>query len=730
MNRIDIWFALVVELAVLATLFPLIAWGIAALLKRRSAALRCRVWMLALIALLTFPAVSRMLPRFPSTEIPGTAIRYVPGSLDGFESQNFVLPRIDIPKTSSVTVGNDTAFEFRSTVMLLLETAAVVGWASGAVFLLLTLAVSIRAARKLLRNASEKTVAEPWKAAVENIARKLRIRAPRLAVNESISVPMVVGVLHPTVLLPGEHVDWSPAERDGVLLHELSHLKRRDPLGLVFSRIVVAIYWFHPFVWKVAERQKIERETACDDAVLLHGEEPHGYATFLLKIAAGRPTSWTPALCLAMSETNPVEERIDSVLDAKKPRTPLMRPAYWWTLAGLATIIFVAALFSPVAPVFPIGLFKPISYTATAWIQVLRTKPHYIFEESSAKQRDLEEFINTQFALIRSPIVMEKALENPTVSRMSFVRRQRDRVAWLAKNIKLEAQPKSEWVTVSFSAPEPKDASEIVNSVVNAYFEYYENQNSDWNTRLINQLTLELNRQQNAARLLQEEIRSSQERTAMKGGPTTAESLLREVYLAESKLEAVRAELKAMKEYIVEKWPVPEEVLQNEIEKDPTLIGLVKQQTEAQEKWDALKKNLPEDDPQVTKAKDDVRNAYDKVVAYQKTIATAKKETLLREAKATSAQIIREKEIAVRTQEILVENLRARYKEALSVAGGRAVEIADVSFQEAQLKRINQVLDLLQTRVVTLQTEMTAPAQVQLRKKASIPTEPDRWSWW
>jgi capsular exopolysaccharide synthesis family protein len=47
-----------------------------------------------------------------------------------------------------------------------------------------------------------------------------------------------------------------------------------------------------------------------------------------------------------------------------------------------------------------------------------------------------------------------------------------------------------------------------------------------------------------------------------------------------------------------------------------------------------------------------------------------------------------------------------------------------MSFQQEQLKRINSVLDQLQARVVSLQTEMNAPAQIQLKKKATTPVDP------
>jgi capsular exopolysaccharide synthesis family protein len=92
--------------------------------------------------------------------------------------------------------------------------------------------------------------------------------------------------------------------------------------------------------------------------------------------------------------------------------------------------------------------------------------------------------------------------------------------------------------------------------------------------------------------------------------------------------------------------------------------------------------------------------------------------------KANFEQQIWAKDMEIRSQEILVQNLRKRYSEQISNSERRTVKIVDVSFQQDQLRRINGVLDLLQTRVVGLDTERNAPERIQLKKKAVIPTEP------
>jgi len=374
----------------------------------------------------------------------------------------------------------------------------------------------------------------------------------------------------------------------------------------------------------------------------------------------------------------------------------------------------------------------PIRYEATAWIQVQMNKPYYIYEE---KQRDYKSFVNTQIALMKSPLIIDKALENPRVAQRNVVKKQKDRGLWLASNLILSTQQGSEMITVAFETDEPEDAEEIVNSVVNAFFDYYDAQASEWNVRMINQLNLELNRQQNAARLLQDEIRTGLQVAARHGaGPgndgkpalgfTPGESIQRDLYLYEAQLEALKAELISTQQFVREGTTnIPSTVLMNAIQNDPNLVALIQQKGEIESRLERLKVTLYPDDPQIRSLETRRRQIDEKIEEYQTKLYDTKGAELRRTISANMEQKVWELENSVRTQEILVTNLRERYQDQLRDVKVRTVEVADVSFQQEQLKRINAVLDLLQTRVVSLQTEMSAPAQIQLKKKAALPKE-------
>ena len=76
----------------------------------------------------------------------------------------------------------------------------------------------------------------------------------------------------------------TPAQFEGVVAHELCHIRRRDNLTASVHMVVEALFWFHPLVWWIGARMVEERERACDEAVLSLGSEPVEYAEGILSV--------------------------------------------------------------------------------------------------------------------------------------------------------------------------------------------------------------------------------------------------------------------------------------------------------------------------------------------------------------------------------------------------------------------------------------------------------------
>ena len=82
--------------------------------------------------------------------------------------------------------------------------------------------------------------------------------------------PSVGGVLRPYISLPrGIEKRLSARELDAVLIHELTHARRRDNLiHLLIHELVLCLLWFHPLVWATGARLGLYKELSCDECVI------------------------------------------------------------------------------------------------------------------------------------------------------------------------------------------------------------------------------------------------------------------------------------------------------------------------------------------------------------------------------------------------------------------------------------------------------------------------------
>ncbi|MBV8731821.1 MAG: TIGR03435 family protein [Acidobacteriia bacterium] len=132
----------------------------------------------------------------------------------------------------------------------------------------------------------------------------------------AFSEPAVFGVFWPVLLLPAGIADrLTPAEFQAIVAHELCHVRRRDNLTSALHMAVEAIFWFHPLVWWLGARLLAERERACDEEVLLLGNEPQVYAEGILKICE---LSLEPPLpCISGVTGSNLKRRIEEIMSRR-----------------------------------------------------------------------------------------------------------------------------------------------------------------------------------------------------------------------------------------------------------------------------------------------------------------------------------------------------------------------------------------------------------------------------
>jgi beta-lactamase regulating signal transducer with metallopeptidase domain len=125
-------------------------------------------------------------------------------------------------------------------------------------------------------------------------------RPPEVRVVHAPCGPAVLGWWRPVIVLPLSLIgSASPTQLEHVLLHELTHIKRRDPLWSAFCHAVQIVYWFHPVVWIARRRLATLREMCCDeDVAAVLGDAAPSYRRTLLELA--RPLLLAPSTQLGL----------------------------------------------------------------------------------------------------------------------------------------------------------------------------------------------------------------------------------------------------------------------------------------------------------------------------------------------------------------------------------------------------------------------------------------------
>ncbi len=187
-------------------------------------------------------------------------------------------------------------------------------YAVGVLVLIARLGTSVLAVARL-RQSCTKVDDTQWISALEHWRAKLAIgRAVDLAWSPAVSVPVVLGWLHPMIVLPGSLMGESSREHsDAVLLHELSHVRRGDYPWNLCLRFVQALYWPHVLVWLLGRASATLRERACDDLCVHEMGGPSVYREALLAVVADKVRRPNPALGLAMAHPSKLGRRLAQI---------------------------------------------------------------------------------------------------------------------------------------------------------------------------------------------------------------------------------------------------------------------------------------------------------------------------------------------------------------------------------------------------------------------------------
>ena len=128
-----------------------------------------------------------------------------------------------------------------------------------------------------------------------------------------ISTAFAAGIFRTKIYLPA---NLTTEQKNHILLHENTHLHRKDNIFKFLAFCALCIHWFNPLVWIAFRLSERDMEMSCDEAVIrkMNAENKYDYSRTLLSLSCGNQKGTQ----LAFGEGD-VKGRIMNILNYKKP---------------------------------------------------------------------------------------------------------------------------------------------------------------------------------------------------------------------------------------------------------------------------------------------------------------------------------------------------------------------------------------------------------------------------
>jgi hypothetical protein len=139
------------------------------------------------------------------------------------------------------------------------------------------------------------------------------------------------------MLLP----ELSPRERDALIVHELAHIRRRDPWIRYLELFATALFWWFPVAWWVRRALRRAEERCCDEWVIRTlPSAARAYARALVKTLEllSRGAARLPASATGAEELKELESRMENIM-TRRTTPRLSAPARLLLVVGAAILL-------------------------------------------------------------------------------------------------------------------------------------------------------------------------------------------------------------------------------------------------------------------------------------------------------------------------------------------------------------------------------------------------------
>jgi beta-lactamase regulating signal transducer with metallopeptidase domain len=177
-----------------------------------------------------------------------------------------------------------------------------------------------------------------WDARLADLSARMGLGGTVLLLaSDRVDTPLAMGVLKSVILVPSAlFTGMAPDLLEALLAHELAHVLRHDYLANLLQNGIEIVLFYHPAVWWISRRIRVEREVLADGHAAKVLGEPRRLALALNALDDLQPPFTTPALAASGGE---LMSRIKNPINPPKDLGRCRTAAAWAAPALLAVIL-------------------------------------------------------------------------------------------------------------------------------------------------------------------------------------------------------------------------------------------------------------------------------------------------------------------------------------------------------------------------------------------------------
>jgi capsular exopolysaccharide synthesis family protein len=412
----------------------------------------------------------------------------------------------------------------------------------------------------------------------------------------------------------------------------------------------------------------------------------------------------------------------------------------WWVFQEWWKFVVPAGAVLAFLTGWAVIYFHVPMYEANAQLVIEDRSPYIAFSQAAASESS--RYVETQQQIIRSSVILEPVLSQPRIASIPELVGSVDRVETLRKNLWVKPQGRSEIYDISYTSASAVDAAAIVNAVADQYMVYHEDDDARRTQHVVDLLEDERRRRMiEVERLRRRVVALAEEATGkdpFSGSLSDAKKAVNpigSIVQNLTDLDLEREMLKAQRVFIEETANGAHDplatstLLKLEIENHPEIekreedLRAIRTQLE-EIKNDAIRaqRNPHWEDNRayvaLTRELEHRQKDLDEFKPTLKKMILARRDE---ERKATGEQELKKIDNRLALLETQYSVLEKSFDDQLGkikTGEGKSVEL---EFARSELEREEKVFEMIASRKLALQTEMRAPARIQLQRRADVP---------